>query len=331
MPKWTDTRAGSRCHCFGDWSAGRAHSTPVWPRRCARRSSAASWPRGTRLPPERPLAEALEREPHDRRARLRQRLREQGLVESPAGQRDAGSPAARRSSARASRDERSRSFLGRLARAPPPSTRRPTRSRSWAPACPGSGLALDEEWRAAEADVAELACGTGYSPQGLLAAAPRDRRPLRDARRAHDAGRDPGDERRAAGDRPRGPAARRRAARPSCSRTPPTWARSTRSRSRAPGCVPVPVGATGVDVRALRRARSRRRRPSSTWCRPSTTPRARVMPEGARREVAALAEATRRRGRGGREPRRPDASARSRRRPIARLRPAGARASRSAR
>ena len=42
---------------------------------------------------------------------------------------------------------------------------------------PGSGLALAEEWRAAEADVAELACGTGYSPQGWL--------PLRRAIAAH--------------------------------------------------------------------------------------------------------------------------------------------------
>ena len=119
---------------------------------------------GTRLPPERALAEALELS-RTTVVLAYGRLRELGLLESRQG---SGTWVGRSATARkALRDERGRSFLvDTLTRA---AADVPDDTIGFMGAClPGSGLALAEEWRAAEADVAELESGTGYSPHGWL-------------------------------------------------------------------------------------------------------------------------------------------------------------------
>ena len=144
---------------IGDWSTAAG---PLYSRLARAMQSAIEGGElvaGTRLPPERPLAEALGVS-RTTVVLAYGKLREHGLLESRQG---SGTWVPRRAphSHAAPRDERSRSFLvDSLARA---ASDAPADTITFMGAClPGSGLALDEEWRAAEVDVAELACGTGY-------------------------------------------------------------------------------------------------------------------------------------------------------------------------
>jgi DNA-binding transcriptional MocR family regulator len=161
MPKWTAS-ALDLVPLLGSWSAGEG---PLYARLAGAIQSAIEGgdvAAGTRLPPERPLAEALDVS-RTTVVLAYGRLREQGLVESRQG---SGTWVGRTTTSRlALRDERGRSFLvDSLTRA---AADEPDDTIGFMGAClPGSGLALDEEWRAAEADLAELAAGTGYSPHG---------------------------------------------------------------------------------------------------------------------------------------------------------------------
>jgi DNA-binding transcriptional MocR family regulator len=163
MPKWT-AAALDLVPRLGPWSTGEG---PLYSRLASAIQSAIEGgdvAAGTRLPPERPLAEALEVSRTTVVLAYGQ-LREQGLVESRQG---SGTWVGRTALSRhVLRDERGRSFLvDTLTRA---AADVPDDTIGFMGAClPGTGLALDEEWRAAEADLAELASGTGYSPQGWL-------------------------------------------------------------------------------------------------------------------------------------------------------------------
>jgi DNA-binding transcriptional MocR family regulator len=162
MPKWTEP-ALDLLPLIGDWSTAAG---PLYSRLARAMQSAIEGGElvaGTRLPPERPLAEALGVS-RTTVVLAYGKLREQGLLESRQGS-GTWVPRPTASSRPAPRDERSRSFLvDSLARA---ASDAPADTITFMGAClPGSGLALDEEWRAAEVDVAQLACGTGYSPQG---------------------------------------------------------------------------------------------------------------------------------------------------------------------
>ena len=148
---------------FRNWASG---SGPMYSRLASAMRAAiesGEMPGGTRLPPERPLAEALEVS-RTTVVLAYQRLRDEGLVESRQG---SGSWVPRRAGSKApSRlEERDRSYLGdSLTRA---AAFEPEGSIGFMGAClPGPSVPLDEVWRAAEADVAELAMGSGYSPQG---------------------------------------------------------------------------------------------------------------------------------------------------------------------
>ena len=187
-------------------------------------------------------------------------------------------------------DERSRSFLvDSLARA---ASDAPADTIAFMGAClPGSGLELADEWRAAEADVAEIACGTGYSPQGWL--------PLRREIAAHFQTRGvptTPDEilvtngaqqaidlvgRLLVG---RGEAV---------VLEDPTYLGAIDAFTLAGArSMPVRVGPAGVDVAALRRA-TQQATPALVYLVPSFhNPTGALMPEASRREVAALAEAT---------------------------------------
>jgi DNA-binding transcriptional MocR family regulator len=243
---------------------------------------------GTRLPPERPFAQALGVS-RTTVVLAYGKLRERGLLESRQG---SGTWIPRRTgfSHPTPRDERSRSFLvDSLARA---ASDAPADTIAFMGAClPGSGLALDEEWRAAQADLAELACGTGYSPQGWF--------PLRRAIAAHF-------ETRGLPTTPdeilvtngaqqaidlvgrllvgRGEAV---------VLEDPTYLGAIDAFTLAGArLLPVPVGPAGVDLPALRRA-TQQATPALVYLVPSFhNPTGSLMPEGARREVAALAEAT---------------------------------------
>ncbi len=145
------------------WSSG---SGPMYSRlaRALREAiERGELPGGTRLPPERPLAEALEVSRTTVVLAYR-RLRDEGLVESRQG---SGSWVPRRAGFKApgQLEERDRPFLGdSLTRA---AAFEHEGTIGFMGAClPGASVPLDEEWHAAEADVAEIASGTGYSPQG---------------------------------------------------------------------------------------------------------------------------------------------------------------------
>jgi len=273
---------------IGDWSAGQG---PLYSRLARAMQSAIESGElavGTRLPPERPLAEALAVS-RTTVVLAYKGLREQGLVESRQG---SGTWVPRRAAhlRPAPRDERSRSFLvDSLTRA---ASDAPADTIGFMGAClPGSGLALDEEWRAAQADVAEIACGTGYSPQGWPA--------LRRAIAAHF-------EARGVPTTPdeilvtngaqqaidlvgrllvgRGEAV---------VLEDPTYLGAIDAFSLAGArLLPVPVGPAGADIPALRRT-TQQATPAVIYLVPSFhNPTGCVMPEGARREVAALAEAS---------------------------------------
>ena len=273
---------------IGDWSTARG---PLYSRLARAIQSAVesgSLGAGSRLPPERPLAEAL-RVSRTTVVLAYGKLREQGLVESRQG---SGTWVPRRTSfsSPAPRDERSRSFLvDSLSRA---ASDAPADTIAFIGAClPGSGLELADEWRAAEADVAEIACGTGYSAQGWL--------PLRRAIAAHF-------ETRGVPTTPdeilltngaqqaidlvgrllvgRGEAV---------ILEDPTYLGAIDAFTLAGArLLPVPVGPTGVDIPALRRA-AQQATPALVYLVPSFhNPTGSVMPEAARREVASLAETT---------------------------------------
>lgn len=287
MPKWTDT-ALDLVPLIGDWSTGPG---PLYSRLARAMQSAiegGSLGAGTRLPPERPLAEALGVS-RTTVVLAYGRLRERGLLESRQG---SGTWVPRRSGLErpALREERSRSFLvDSLARA---ASDAPADTIAFMGAClPGSGLALDEEWRSAQVELAELACGTGYSPQGWL--------PLRRAIAAQF-------ETRGVPTTPdeilvtngaqqaidllgrllvgRGEAV---------VLEDPTYLGAIDALTLAGArLLPVPVGPAGVEIPALRRA-VQAATPALVYLVPSFhNPTGVLMPEVARREVAALAETT---------------------------------------
>jgi DNA-binding transcriptional MocR family regulator len=162
MPNWTDTplELVSR---LGDWSAGAG---PLYARLAAAVRAlveAGEVAGGTRLPPERPLAEALGVSRTTVVLAYRE-LREQGLASSRQG---SGTWVPRRPDLprRPDPHERSRSFLVEaVTRAA--SEEAPDTIGLMGACLPGPCVPLAEEWRAAEGDVAELTSGTGYSPQG---------------------------------------------------------------------------------------------------------------------------------------------------------------------
>ncbi len=162
MPKWTDTRL-DLVAIIGDWSSGKG---PLYGRLARAIGSAiesGELAAGARLPPERPLAEALGVSRTTAVLAYR-RLREKGLVESRQG---SGSWIPRRAvlSRPAAGNERSRSFLvDSVTRA---AAEEDAGTIGFMGAClAGSSVPLAEEWRAAQADVTVLSSGTGYSPQG---------------------------------------------------------------------------------------------------------------------------------------------------------------------
>ena len=162
MPNWTEPRL-ELVSRIGDWAEGTG---PLYGRLASALRAAienGEVAAGTRLPPERPLAEALGVS-RTTVVLAYGRLREQGLATSRQG---SGTWVPRRPELpRApATDERSRSFLvDSVTRA---ASEEAEGTIGFMGAClPGSCVPLAEEWRAAEADVAEIAGGTGYSPQG---------------------------------------------------------------------------------------------------------------------------------------------------------------------
>jgi len=162
MPKWTDPFDPRR---LGDWSFGTG---PMYGRLAQSLEAAidtGQLPAGTRLPPERPLAEALAVSRTTVVLAYR-RLRSTGLVESRQG---SGTFVARGSfprSRRALREDTSRSFLvDSVTRA---AAEEPAGTISFMGAClPAADDLLLEAWAAAQSDVRGLGGHAGYSPQGL--------------------------------------------------------------------------------------------------------------------------------------------------------------------
>ncbi len=166
MPNWTESLPQA-VTVIGDWSSGTG---PVYIR-LARALKAAiergDLPAGTRLPPERRLAESLAVSRTTVVLAYGQ-LRRQGLLESQQGSgtwvpQPAGLP-----SRRPRREERGRSFLvDSVIRA---AAEEPADTIGFLGAClPVAGEFLEEAWEAVRGELPGLACGTGYSPQGLPA------------------------------------------------------------------------------------------------------------------------------------------------------------------
>jgi DNA-binding transcriptional MocR family regulator len=165
MPKWTEPEL-ELVSRIGGWADGTG---PLYGRLASALRAAIEAGEvgaGTRLPPERPLAAALGVS-RTTVVLAYGRLREQGLATSRQG---SGTWVPRRPEhPRApGPDERGRSFLvDSVTRA---ASEEAAGTIGFMGAClPGSCVPLAEEWRAAEADVAEIAAGTGYSPLGSLA------------------------------------------------------------------------------------------------------------------------------------------------------------------
>jgi DNA-binding transcriptional MocR family regulator len=174
MPNWTELLPDFT-PVIGDWSSGNG---PMYAR-LARSLKAAiergDLAAGTRLPPERALAEGLGVSRTTVVLAYGQ-LRRHGLLDSQQGsgtwvKRLAGFPARR-----PQREERGRSVLmDTVTRA---AAEEPADTIGFLGAClPAADVFLDEAWEVARADLAGLVCGTGYSPQGLPA--------LREAVAAH--------------------------------------------------------------------------------------------------------------------------------------------------
>jgi DNA-binding transcriptional MocR family regulator len=286
MPKWTDARL-DLVPLIGEWSAGRG---PLYARLSeAMRSAIESGELapGTRLPPERPLADALSVS-RTTVVLAYGRLRERGLVES---RRGSGTWVPRRAGlARpALREERGRSFLvDSVTRAASEET---ADTIGFMGAClAGSGVPLDEEWRAARADLAELACGTGYSPQGW----PALRRAVAARFEARGLPTTPDEilvtngAQQAIDLLGRLLVARGEAV----VLEDPTYLGAIDAFTLAGArLLSVPVGSTGADVAALGRTLAQAA-PALVYLVPSFhNPTGSLMPEGARREVARLVEA----------------------------------------
>jgi DNA-binding transcriptional MocR family regulator len=286
MPKWTDSRLQMVPSLQG-WSSGTGPLYARLARAVASAVERGSLAAGTRLPPERPLAESLEVS-RTTVVLAYARLRELGLVESRQG---SGSWVKQRPGLAhpALRDDRERSFLvDSVTRA---AAEEPAGTIGFLGAClPGTGVPLDEAWRAAEADLGEISAGTGYSPQGWPAlrnaiAARLARRGLptspdeilvtNGAQQAIDL------------------ACRLLVGRgDTVVIEDPTYLGAidafTLAGARLLG---VPVSSRGADVEALRRA-LQTQQPALVYLVPSFhNPTGVVMPESARREVAELAEA----------------------------------------
>lgn len=284
MPKWTDLRLDLVAQ-IGDWSVG---SGPLYARLAqAVRSGieTGALAAGTRLPPERQLAEALGVS-RTTVVLAYARLRERGLIESRQG---SGSWVPRRvPPSRPGPGIERRSFLvDAVTRA---ASEQPAGTIGFMGAClSGPPVPLDEEWQAAHADVVELACGTGYSPQGW--------RPLREAIAARFEARGvptSADEilvtngsQQAIDLLARLLTVRNDAV----AIEDPTYLGAIDVLSLAGAqLLPVPVGATGVDVSALQRLVAESD-PALVYLVPSFhNPTGCLMPEAARREVARLAE-----------------------------------------
>lgn len=246
-------------------------------------------PAGARLPPERPLAEALGVSRTTVVLAYRQ-LRRVGLLESRQG---SGTWVPRRAglAARPPREEPRRSFLvDSVTRA---AAEEPSDTIAFMGAClAGAGPFLDEAWEAAHADLEGLASGTGYSPQGLPA--------LRQAVAAYLSGRglatDP-DEVLITGGAQQAIDLLARflvAENDVVVLEDPTYLGAidvfalVRARLH-----PLPVGATGADVGSLRRLVAQAA-PALVYLVPSFhNPTGTVLPETARREVARLSEQNR--------------------------------------
>jgi DNA-binding transcriptional MocR family regulator len=166
VPKWTDppldvpSLIGALSSGAGPIYARLANSLKT----AVERGDLAA---GARLPPERPLAEALGVSRTTVVLAYAQ-LRKAGLLESRQGSgtwvpRRAGLPSPRPQS-----EGRSRSFLvDSVTRA---AAEEPADTIGFLGAClPAAGDLLDEAWEATRADLAALGRGPGYSPQGLPA------------------------------------------------------------------------------------------------------------------------------------------------------------------
>jgi DNA-binding transcriptional MocR family regulator len=271
---------------IGDWSSGEG---PLYSRLSRAMRSAiegGELTAGSRLPPERPLAEALGVS-RTTVVLAYKGLRELGLVESRQG---SGTWVPRRAalSRPVPRDERSRPFLvDSLTRT---ASDEPSDTIAFTGAClSGSGLALAEEWRAAEADVAEIASGTGYSPPGW----PPLRRAIADHFEARGVPTTPDEILVTNGAQQaidlvgrllvgRGE---------TVVLEDPTYLGAIDAFALAGArLLPVPVGPEGTDVGSLRRS-TQQAAPALLYLVPSFhNPTGCLMPESARREVAALAE-----------------------------------------
>jgi DNA-binding transcriptional MocR family regulator len=186
------------------------------------------------------------------------------------------------------RDERSRSFLvDSVTRAP---SEEPAGTIGLMGAClPGSAVPLDEEWRASQSDVAELASGTGYSPQGW----PSLRRAIAARFEARGVPTTPDEVLVTNGAQQAIDLLGRLliARNDAVVLEDPTYLGAIDALTLAGAqLVPVPVGPTGADVAVLRRAVTQSA-PAFVYLVPSFhNPTGSVMPEGARRDVAQLAE-----------------------------------------
>jgi len=164
MPKWTDRVDVS---LVGDFTSGPG---PLYTRLARSLESAierGALPPGTRLPPERPLAESLGVS-RTTVVLAYGRLREAGLVESRQG---SGTFVPRRSptpTRRPARESQGRSFLvDSVTRA---AAEEPADTISFMGAClPAGDGELVAAWEDARADIESLARHAGYSAQGLPA------------------------------------------------------------------------------------------------------------------------------------------------------------------
>ena len=287
MPKWTDSRL-EIVPLLGSWSSGTGslHARLAGAIRSA--AECGALPAGSRLPPERPLAEALEVS-RTTVVLAYARLREEGFVESRQG---SGSWISRRAGAASPRlgDERSRSFLvDTVTRA---AAEEPAGTIGFLGAClPGTGVPLEDAWRAATADVAEMAGGTGYSPQGwpALRRAIADRLERRGLPTSPDEILVTNGAQQAIDLVGRLLVARGDAV----VIEDPTYPGAIDALALAGArLLGVPVSSSGVDIEALRRT-VRVERPAVAYVVPSFhNPTGGVMHEGARREVAELADAS---------------------------------------
>jgi DNA-binding transcriptional MocR family regulator len=285
MPNWTELglELVSR---LGDWSVGEG---PLYARLAFALQALieeGDVAAGTRLPAERPLAEALAVSRTTVVLAYRE-LRERGLVSSRQG---SGTWVPRRPELPRGpvREERSRSFLvDSVTRA---ASEEEADTIGLTGAClPGSSVPLADEWKAAEADLAELASGTGYSPQGW----PALRRAIASGYEARGLPTSPGEVLVTNGAQQaidlvgrllvaRGDAV---------VLEDPTYLGAIDSFALAGArLVSVPVGGEGAELTALRAAAQSS--PVLVYLVPSFhNPTGTVMPEAARRAVAELAEA----------------------------------------